>query len=809
MTSPPHTPSRARAWARARLARYTTTQARAGIVIGAGLAAAAVVGFGAVVVSTFFSGGAFSGSVLSRAFSGGVVDPRTVLDRYCVGCHNSAERAGGITLEGAVLANATGGHDTEVWEHVVRKVRTGFMPPAGEPRPERAVLDRFAAVLEERLDDAARLAPHTGFKEVSRLNRAEYANAVRDLLALDARAIVASLPADDAIQGFDNVAAALTVSPTLIDSYVNAALKISRAAVGDRALGPTQVSYEAPGGSQAQHVDGLPLGTRGGFKLVHPFPLDATYELRVRARGPGPLSGQRYCPQPKIDVTLDGAPLVLGDAGTLRLRVTAGPHTLTAALLDERRCEGVNELYGVYGPGGGVQSVEIHGPYESTGTGDTPSRRAIFSCYPSSNRDEEPCAREILTRLATHAYRRPAASGDAAVDTLLRFYAQGRQDGDFEMGIEQALARLLVDPRFLYRLEEEPGGLAPGEIYRVSDLELASRLSFFLWSSIPDEELLAAATAGGLHEPAVLERQVRRMLADPRAAALIENFAGQWLKLRELDDALPQDPGFDGNLRQAFRRETELSFEHLLREDRSVIELLDARYAFLDERLARHYGVDGVRGSHFRRVELPERSPRGGLLGHGSILTATSVADRTSPVIRGQWIVENLLGVEVPPPPPGVEADLSDASAPAEARTIRQRMERHRSETACASCHQLIDPFGFALEHFDSIGRWRDHDAGEPIDATASLVDGTAVDGPMALRDALLMRSDAFVTAFTEKLMTYALGRILTTDDRPAVRRIVADAAAHDYRFSSVVLGIANSPSFQMQMKRSANTEER
>jgi mono/diheme cytochrome c family protein len=771
--------------------------------MGAGLAAAAFVGFGAYIVS-----GIFPANVLSRAFSADGGDTREVLDRYCVGCHNSAERAGGITLDGPVLADATGGHDTELWEHVVRKVRTGFMPPAGEPRPEGAVLDGFAAVLERRLDRAARLAPHTGFKEVSRLNRAEYANAVRDLLAFDAREIVAGLPADDAIQGFDNVAAALTVSPTLIDSYVNAALKISRAAVGDRSLGPTQVSYEAPGGPQTQHVDGLPLGTRGGFKLVHAFPLDATYELRVRARGPGALSGQRYCPQPAIDLTLDGAPLALGDAGALRLRVTAGPHTLTAALLDERRCEGVNELYGVYAPGGGVQSVEIHGPFEPTGTGDTPSRRAVFSCYPSSDRDEEPCAREILTRLATQAYRRPA-SGDAAVDTLLRFYEQGRREGGFETGIEQALARLLVDPRFLYRFEAEPDGLAPGEIYRVSDFELASRLSFFLWSSIPDEELLAAAAAGGLHEPAAIERQVRRMLADPRAAALIENFAGQWLKLRELDDALPQDPGFDGNLRQAFRRETELSFGHLLQEDRSVLELLDARYAFLDERLARHYGIDGVRGSHFRRVELSERSPRGGLLGHGSILTATSVADRTSPVIRGQWIVENLLGVEVPPPPPGVEADLSDASAPAEARTIRQRMERHRSEVACASCHQLIDPFGFALEHFDSIGRWRDHEAGEPIDATASLVDGTAVDGPTALRDALLMRSDAFVTAFTEKLMTYALGRILTTDDRPAVRRIVADAAAHDYRFSSIVLGIANSPAFQMQTKRGANTEER
>jgi hypothetical protein len=689
-----------------------------------------------------------------------------------------------------------------LWEHAVRKVRTGFMPPAGEPRPERAVLDRFAAALERRLDGAADAAPSPGVKGVSRLNRAEYANAIRDLLAYDAGAIVATLPADDSIQGFDNVAAALTVSPTLIESYVNSALKISRAAVGDRTQGPAQVTYEAPGGSQAAHVDGLPLGTRGGFKLTHDFPLDATYEIRVRARGPGALAGQRFCTPPVIDVTLDTVPLAVETPTAFRLPVAAGPHTLTVALLDEHRCEGVNELYGVYAPGGGIDSVEIHGPFEATGAGDTPSRRAIFSCTPPSGGDDVPCAREILTRLATRAYRRPVDSGDPALATLWRFYEQGRQDGGFEAGIEQALARLLVDPRFLYRFEAEPDGLAPGESYALGGFELASRLSFFLWSSIPDDELLEAAAAGLLQEPAMLERQVRRMLLDARSAALVQNFAGQWLKLRELEGALPQDPSFDASLRTAFRRETELMFEHVLRADRSVLELLGARYSFLDQRLAQHYGVPDVRGSYFRRVELPDGSPRGGLLGHGSILTATSVANRTSPVVRGAWIVENLLGAEVPPPPPGVEADLSGARSPAEAKTLRQRMEAHRTNPVCASCHQVIDPFGFALENFDLIGRWRDTDAGEPIDATTVLTDGTALRGPQDLRTALLDRSDAFVTALTEKLMTYALGRILTADDKPAVRRIVAAAARQDHRFSSVVLGIVQSEPFRLRQQR-------
>ena len=761
------------------------------LLIGAGLLAVAVVGAAIHLAGRH-----------DRA-----AEPRTVLDGYCVGCHNDAERAGDVTFE-RLSADAVAPH-ADVWEHVVRKVRTGFMPPAGEPRPPRAVLERFATTLADRLDEAAAAAPNPGARGVARLNRAEYTNAISDLLAYDARPFVDALPTDDSIQGFDNIAAALTVSPTLIEGYVAAALKISRAAIGDRSLGPAQVTYEVPADlSQAAHVDGLPLGTRGGLRFTHTFPLDATYEVRVRARGPGVLSGQRFCAAPKIDVTLDGRPLAVENPNALRLNVAAGPRTLTVALLDEHRCEGVNELYGSYAPGGAVQSVEIHGPFEPTGAGDTPSRKAIFSCRPATSDEETPCARAILTRLATRAYRRPLGADDPAVDTLMGFYEQGRLDGDFETGIQRALARLLVEPRFLYRFEPVPVGIAPGETYRVGDVELASRLSFFVWSSVPDDELLAAAQAGALHEPAELERQVRRMLADPRAAALVENFAGQWLKLRELRAALPQDPEFDGNLRDAFRRETELLFEGVMREDRSVLELLDARYTFLNERLAHHYGIPGVRGSYMRRVELEENSPRRGLLGHGSLLTATSVANRTSPVVRGQWLVENLLGATVPPPPAGVEVDLSVESAPAEAKTLRQRMERHRGDPVCASCHGLIDPYGFALENFDLVGRWRDVDAGEPIDASAVLIDGTAIHGPADLRRALLARSEVFVTALAEKLLTYALGRILESHDMPAVRKIAADAAAEDYRFSALVLGISRSVPFQMQVARGADEED-
>ena len=609
------------------------------------------------------------------------------------------------------------------------------------------------------------------------------------------------MPADDAIGGFYNIADALTVSPTLIQGYVSAAMKISRAAVGDLETGPTQVRYEAPRGlSQDRHIEGLPLGTRGGLVVTHNFPLDATYEIRVASRGFGALSAQRTCPLPQVDVMLDGRRIDVRNPAEFTLPVTAGPHTIAVALVDQSRCAGVDELYGDYSVPGGIQHVEIHGPFEPTGPGDTPSRRAIFSCYPDEPSEAVACARRILSRLATKAYRRPVAEDSAEVDTLMAFYAQG--EGGFESGIQHALARILIDPRFLYRIEEEPHDVAPGESYRIDDFALASRLSFFLWSSIPDDALLAAAASGALGEPDVLRAQVLRMLADPRSRALVENFAGQWLMLRELDEALPQDAAFDANLREAFRSETELLLSSVITDDRSIIELLDADYTFVNERLARHYGIDGVKGSYMRRIELGEDDPRRGLLGHGSLLTVTSVANRTSPVIRGQWILENLLGTDVPPPPPGVEADLSDESPVAVADTLRGRLELHRANSVCASCHARIDPFGLALENFDLIGRWRDTDGGQPIDSVVTLPDGTIVTGPNALRRALLERSDMFARAFTEKLLTYALGRILEPYDMPTVRKIAADAKREDYRFSSIVLGIVESVPFRMKVKQ-------
>jgi hypothetical protein len=735
-------------------------------------------------------------------------DPRAVLDHYCVDCHNKDDYTGGVAFDRLRLDELPA--HAEVWEHAVRKLRTGFMPPADSPRPDRAVLDGLAANLEARLDRAAAKAPNPGTEGVSRLNRAEYVNAVRDLVAYDATRIASALPADDAIKGFDNIAKALTVSPTLIQDYVAAAQKISREAIGDRSMVPTQVRYDAPAGlSQDEHIEGLPLGTRGGMQFTHTFPLDATYEIRVAARRIGFLSAQRFCKAPSVEVRLNGELLDVADPSAFRLEIPAGPQTIAVALVDERRCAGVDELYGVYSTGGGIRSVEIHGPFAPTGPGDTPSRRAIFRCYPKAAEQEAPCARRILTALATKAFRRPLDEDAPEIDMLLGFYAQGRREGDFETGIERALARLLVDPRFLYRFEQEPAGLAPGEIYRITDLELASRLSFFLWSSIPDRELLDVAARGELHDAGVLEQQVLRMLADPRSGALVENFAGQWLKLREPRDALPQDPDFDANLREAFRAETERLFGSLIRENRSVLDLLDADYTYVNERLARHYGIAGVHGSYMRRVELDPDSPRRGLLGQGSILTATSVANRTSPVTRGEWIIENLLGAEVPAPPAGVDTDLSKGAAAAAAKTLRGRMERHRADPVCSACHSLMDPIGFALENFDLVGRWRQTERGEPIDATAVLVDGTRIDGPAALRRALLGRSDAFVTAMTEKLLTYALGRLPEYYDMPAVRKIVRDAEGDDYRFASIVLGIASSLPFQYKaVARGAGEEQ-
>ena len=722
-----------------------------------------------------------------------------VLDQFCGDCHNLDDQAGGVAFD--ILPRDALASDAATWELAIRKLRTGMMPPAGKPRPEPAILDKFAAQLETRLDRELGAQPRFGSAGMGRLNRAEYRNAIRDILAFDASAIVATLPADVTEHGFDNMAQALSVSPTLIDAWAGAAMRIAREAVGDRTLIPTQVKYPGSGGAQTQHVEGLPLGTRGGMLATHNFPLDAQYEIRVTTQGAGGVfNNQAFCSGgPAIVVMLDGEPMQVENPQQFQLAITAGPHTLGAALLDTRRCEGVNEFYDVYNVSGAITGLEVHGPFDVQGAGDTPSRRAIFSCYPATVAEEATCARALLAQIATRAWRYPIAEDGPELASLLEFYAKGRALGDFETGVQYALARLLVDPRFLYQAEQEPAGLAVGDPYLVSDMELASRLSFFLWSSGPDAELLAVSASGNLHEDAVLEEQVRRMLRDPKARALVDNFAAQWLKLRELDAALPQDPAFNAKLRQAFRSETELLFVDLIAQDLGVLHLFDADYTWLNENLARHYGIEGVRGDYMRRVPLAPESPRRGLLGHGSILTATSVANRTSPVIRGAWIVEHILGAPVPVPPPGVETDLS-ADKAEDGRvftTLRDRLEAHRENPTCASCHQIMDPIGLALENFDLVGRWRAEENGHPLNTHTALVDGTAIDGPSALRQALLARGDIVVTTITEKLLTYALGRGIESYDMPAVRGIVRNAAASNYKFSELVLGIVKSGPFR------------
>jgi hypothetical protein len=671
---------------------------------------------------------------------------------------------------------------------------------------------RFASAIESNLDVYALAHPDPGNPGLHRLNRTEYANAIHDLLSLDTD-VATLLPADDSKEGFDNIASVLSISPTLIQGYVSAAQKLSRLAVGDRTAPPARATYRAePGLVQDQHIEGLPLGTRGGLLAVHNFPLDAEYEFQIASTAgggflAGPGTGAVDPRSVELVVTVNGQAIKTDNPNHFTLRMKAGPQRIGAALVDRQRPAGVDDVYSVYSVGGAVQSVVVIGPNNATGPGDTPSRRKIFLCHPAAGASkavEASCARRIFARLATHAYRQLISPTDPEIKPLMAAYEEGRRDGDFEGGIEHGVARVLVDPRFLFRVEAENPKLPDGQVYRIGDMELAARLSFFLWSSIPDDTLLRLAAKGRLHEPAVLEQQVRRMLADPRSEQLVENFGGQWLMLRDLARSQPDVPYFDANLRDSFRKETEMLFGSVLKEDRKVTDLLDADYTFVDERLARHYGIPDVHGSYMRRVSLPKDSPRRGLLGQGAILTATSVADRTSPVTRGKWVVENLLGVPVPAPPPGVQTDFEATSTLTGPSTLRQRFEAHRKNPTCAACHQIMDPIGFALEPFDLTGRWRDKDSGLPIDASGQLQDGTPINGPAGLRQALLDRKDSFVETMTEKLMTYGVGRTLTYADMPAVRTAVREIQAKDYRFSTMVLVVVKSPQFQMKSKHAA-----
>ena len=762
---------------------------------------------------------------------------RAILQTYCIGCHNTRLSSGGIALDGRDPARP--GAASDVWEKVVRRLQTRTMPPAGGPRPDERAYAQLIAALTAGLDQAAEAQPDAGRPLIRRLNRTEYANAIRDLLALDVDA-AALLPGDDSAYGFDTIADVLGVSPALQERYLAAAARISALAVGDPSRAPVAETYRVRQDlSQNRHLDGLPLGTVGGLRVEHTFPLDGEYEFRVRLQTTnfGNLRGLDYPHQ--VETSVDGARVHAATIGgsadlalmfeqpqnageaiearlTARVRVQAGRRPVSVAFVrflpigDTRRLQqflrsSVDTLDWTGLPH--IQSVTIAGPFAAAGAGETASRARIFVCRApaadaggdvAGSADEARCARRIVETLARRAYRQPV--GDAEVAPLMAFYREGRAEG-FDAGIQRALEAILASPRFVFRAERDPDGGVAGGIHEVADMALASRLSFFLWSSIPDDDLLAAAERGGLRTPDDLERQVRRMLRDPRAHALASSFAGQWLQLRNVRNILPNSdefPDFDDSLRQSMLRETEMLFASIVDEDRPVTDLLDADYTFVNERLARHYGLNGIFGSRFRRVTVTNPARRG-LLGHGSILALTSHAERTSPVVRGKWILENILGTPPPPPPPEVPA-LPPPEAGTTPKTMRERMVQHRASPTCAGCHRIMDPIGLALENFDAVGAWRQTDGGHPIDASAELPDGTTVDGAAGLRGALLARPDVFVTTMTEKMLTYAIGRGLTHRDMPAVRGIVAVARQHEYRFSALVLGIVNSRPFRMKM---------
>lgn len=713
--------------------------------------------------------------LLAPACAWGAADLAASMERHCMQCHNSTDWAGGLDL-GALDHSHVGGHAAE-WEKVVLKLRAGMMPPSGEARPSRRETLELVRELERRLD--ATDTPQAAAPALHRLNRTEYANAIRDMLGL-AVDVAHLLPADDASGGFDNVAEGLAISPALIQGYTAAAMKLSRTAVGDMTATETAVTYQAPSAAaQEERTEGLPLGSRGGMRIEHFFPLDAEY--RISVRGDFAIARNPYL---QVDVALDGRRIDAANLRDFRLRVPAGRHVLTAALFDLQRATGVHDIYAGYRTQGMIESVEITGPFNATGPGDTESRRRIFSCQPRAASEERVCAERIMVDIASMAFRAPQRVADLAA--VMSFYERGHREGGFETGIQQALSRILVDPRFLFRMQGESPGL-----------ELASRLSFFLWSSIPDRRLTDLAVAGTLQRPAVLRAEVRRMLADARSAALVDNFAGQWLHLREVSRVTPEVEGFDDGLREAFIGETRSMVAWVLAQDRPVTELLTADYSFLNERLARHYGIAGVRGPQLRQVQLPSSAHRRGILGHGSILTVTSTATRTSPVIRGAWILGNILGAPPPEPPPGVETNLDGDGSQVITSSVRARLEAHRANPSCASCHGMIDPVGFALENYDAIGGWRERDGDSPVDARGTLVDGTAVDGPEALIQALMSDPELFVSNMTQKLLTYALGRTLDHRDMPAVRAIVRSAAREDYRFGALVMAVVESPAFR------------
>jgi hypothetical protein len=744
---------------------------------------------------------------------------KTFVNEYCVNCHNDKLKRGELSLTSLDIDRPD--PENPIWEKAIRKVRTGMMPPAGVKRPAAARGQEFARALEESVDREAAAHPNPGRPALHRLNRTEYANALRDILSLDID-VTKLLPPDDMTHGFDNIADVLTISPTLMDSYIRAAATLSRLAVGDRNVAPSLEVYRVPQMlPQTDHIDGTPFGTRGGTAVRHFFPADGEYSFRLTFyhENNGLLFGT-LAKDEQVEIAIDGERVALLDINprmlvtdelrTGQIKVKAGPRLLSASFLPRASGPALDLVMkfettliniATEGPGVSVlphlNTLAVSGPLNVTGISETPSRQKVFTCRPAAAGEEEPCARKIMTELATLAYRRPVTRND--LDYLMNKYRQRRADkGDFEDGVRLAVQTMLSDPEFVFRIERTPPGTKPGSNYRVSDLELASRLSFFLWSSPPDRTLIRLAAEKKLREPAVLDQEIRRMLADDRSESLAKNFASQWLHLRNLREWAPDPrhyPNADKSLMNAMERETELLFMSIVREDRNITDLLTADYTFVNGRLARHYGIPGVVGNRFRRVAVTDDRRRG-LLGHGSVLTVTSFPTRTSPVLRGKYVLDNLLGAPPPLPPPNVPA-LPENSHDTKPVPLRVRLEQHRANPVCAACHATMDPIGFALESLDGVGAERTFDSGERVEAVGELTDGTKLEGPAGLRKVLVEKSDIFRTAFTEKLLTYALGRGVASYDMPAVREIVRSANARDHRFSAYILGVVNSLPFQ------------
>jgi mono/diheme cytochrome c family protein len=778
--------------------------------------------------------------VASHATTSITESETALVKQYCATCHNDRNKnsAAGLSLQGFDAAKV--GADPQVAdtaEKIIRKLRAGMMPPPGARRPDASAIHALASSMEARLDQAAAQNPNPGYRPFQRLNRAEYARAVNAMLALDVDVTV-FLPPDQISAGFDNVADSQGFSATLMEGYLRAASRISALAVGDPKAEPSATTYKVPRtGSQMQHIEGTPFGTRGGISVLHTFPADGEYSFRMQLHSipTGQLFGSTVRGE-LLEVSIDGERAAVLEINprmseadptgmnitTSRIHVKAGTHRVAAAFV--ARFDAVPDdlmppidhtlADSQIGAGFGITTLPhlrefaVTGPFTVTGVSDTPSRRKIFSCRPTSASNEQVCANEIIRRLATQAYRSPLSAAD--VDGLNKFYQQGRQDGgDFESGIRMALQAILASPKFLFRLEQAPATLRAGQSYRITDVDLAERLSFFLWGLGPDEELLTLAQRGALRGPGVLAAQVKRLLADPKAEALSTRFAAQWLRLQDLDKLNPDAlffPYYDHTLGEALKKETELFFDSIVREDRNILDLLTADYTFINERVARHYGISNVNGPEFRRVTLADENRRG-LLGHGSILALTSVADRTSPVLRGKWIMEVLLASPPPAPPPNVPTlEETKAEAGDKMLTTRERMEQHRANPQCNSCHRVIDPLGLALENFDVTGRWRIRDNGAPVDPIGDLYDGTTMKGPVGLRAALLKHQDMFILSFTERLLTYSLGRRVEYFDMPTIRKIIRDAAKENNRFSAFVMGVVNSRAFQMSRAEEVST---